>query len=246
MAIYRQLKKKIKKIFYGSNYVLARYKGLTMMLRASNTVDREILGGGEYETKCFEKAITLINSKKVDQFIDIGANIGIYSLRIANECPEVKRVIAIEAQIENYNQLCANIRLNNFDHHIEAYHIGASDSKKEVEFLVNRGSSTGTSRVLETAPESTKMRKFNQATISVDTVDNILGEIKDQVLFFKIDVEGHERNVLLGMEKILASNHCFFQIEILNLDQKTVVEGLGLKQIDSVNQDMYFESCPNF
>lgn len=241
MGIRRRLQKKIKKIIYGNGYVLKKVNNLILLLRASNHVDRELLGGS-YEAKQISEVISLINNKHVDYFVDVGANIGVYSLRIAKECLGIEKVFAIEAQIENYNQLCANIRLNNLDRLIETHNVGASNKTGEVEFLVNKGSSTGTSRIKKTMPTGTSLRKFDSHIVPVDKLDLMLNEIKDSRVFFKIDVEGHERNVLKGMAELIAENHCFFQIEILEQDHDGISREFGLTKMGQIGNDTYFES----
>ena len=242
MSVLRRVAKKFKTIVYGKKYILSSYRNITMLLRATNHVDRKIIGNGNYEEEQISKVISLINEKKIGYFVDVGANIGIYSLRVAKSCSTIKNIIAIEAQIENYNQLCANIRLNGLDRVIDARNIGASNKTGVVEFLINKGSSTGTSRIKETAPSETKLRKFNSDTIAVDSLDNLMKGVEGESIFFKIDVEGHERNVLLGMENIIAKNYCILQMEILDNDAERVIGGFNLKQIDRIGCDMYFES----
>jgi len=241
MGFFKKIAKKYRKIRHGEKYVLAHHKHLKMLLRATNHVDRKLLGG-RYETDQISKVVSIINEKNIDYFVDVGANIGVYSLRVASECSGLEKVFSIEAQVENYNQLCGNIRLNNLDRVIEARNMGASDKSGEVEFLVNKGSSTGTSRIKGTAPVDTKLRKFDSHMVSVDKLDNILKGLKNKSIFFKIDVEGHERNVLLGMKDIVKNNHCLFQIEILDHDNDRVIEGFDFKKIDQIGSDVYFES----
>ena len=242
MSFFSRLSKKFKKYRYGEGYHLMKYRNLNMMLRAGNYVDRAVMAGGEYESEQLDKLVQLILENDVNYFVDVGANIGIYSLVVAKECDRLEKVFSIEAQVENYNQLCANIHLNNFDRVICAKNIGASDKKGMLEFLVNKGSSTGTSRISETSPKSTEMRKFNVDYLSVDTLDNILGEVKNKVLFFKIDVEGHEYNVLKGMSKILKNNICFFQIEILDNDFSAITDDFNFEEIGRIGFDYYFKS----
>jgi len=242
MGIRRKLVKKLKKLVYGDGYVLKKSSNLILLLRASNHVDRELLGRGGYEEEQVSEVIKIIKNNDINYFVDVGANIGLYSLRVAKECAGVDRVFAIEAQIENYNQLCGNIRLNNLDRVIDARNIGASDQAGEIEFLVNKGSSTGTSRIKETMPAGTNLRKFESQMVPVDKMDNILKGIENRSLFFKIDVEGHERNVLLGMTEVLTNNHCFFQIEILDGDYEGIAAEFGLIKTGQKGNDTYFES----
>ena len=244
MGIRRKFIKKIKKLLYGDHYVLTKNSGVNLLLRASNYVDRELLGRGSYEESQVKEVIQLIKTNNIKYFIDVGSNIGLYSLRVAAECDCLEKIIAIEAQIENYNQLCGNIRINDFDRLIDARNIGASDKTGQIEFLVNKGSSTGTSRIKETMPEGTNLRKFNSQMVPVDTLDNILSGIAGDKFFFKIDVEGHEKNVLLGMTDILAKNQCFFQIEFLDGQHQRMESDFGLRKTNQIGSDAYFESSP--
>ena len=51
-----------------------------------------------------------------ETFVDVGANVGAYSLDIASQYRDLNvKVIAIEAHLENYRALCRNIQCNNFE-----------------------------------------------------------------------------------------------------------------------------------
>ena len=52
-----------------------------------------------------------------ETFVDVGANVGSYSLKIANDYKNKGvSVVAIEAHPKNYKALCRNIELNGFKH----------------------------------------------------------------------------------------------------------------------------------
>ena len=59
-----------------------------------------------------------------DLFVDIGANVGTYSVFAAANKLEV---IAIEPESSNYSALNRNIKINDFDRQITAYCLGMSD-----------------------------------------------------------------------------------------------------------------------
>jgi tRNA G26 N,N-dimethylase Trm1 len=64
-----------------------------------------------------------------ETFVDVGANVGSYSLRIANDYRNKGvRVIAIEAHPENYRALCRNIEINGFKN-VKAINKAVSDHK---------------------------------------------------------------------------------------------------------------------
>ena len=53
--------------------------------------------------------------------------------------------------------------------------------------------------------------KIHDANFKI--ADELL-DIKNSNLILKIDVEGHELNVLKGLKKIINQNNCILQIEI--------------------------------
>ena len=59
-------------------------------------------------------------------FVDVGANIGSYSLRIANYCKN--KGVAIEAHPENFMALRRNIQINNFTN-VKTINKAVSDHK---------------------------------------------------------------------------------------------------------------------
>ena len=77
--------------------------------------------GGMYE----RETIRWIHSMdEGDLLVDIGANVGTYSIfAAANNL----KVIAIEPESSNYSALNRNIKINDFDRKITAYCLGMSD-----------------------------------------------------------------------------------------------------------------------
>ena len=65
------------------------------------------------------------NMKPGDVVIDIGANVGMYSLMSA--VSRSARVYAFEPEASNFNLLCMNIRLNNMGNRVTAYCAGNLD-----------------------------------------------------------------------------------------------------------------------
>lgn len=244
-----KLKKKIRRKYirslYGNKVVIKNYKNLLLLLRATNHLDRLLLSNIPFEVEQLQYFVELVNKFNANMFVDVGANFGLYSLSLAKAELGLDRIIAIEAQKENYNQLCGNIFLNKLDNMIETKGIGVSSSTGEVKFLKNKGGSTGTSRIQSTAPATTKFHNFEDSSIKVDTLDNLLGSIEGKIICFKIDVEGHEYHVLKGMRNILKNNRCLFQIEVLQNKEetiKTVNEVFGLKKIHMIGHDIYFDN----
>ena len=65
-----------------------------------------------------------------ETFVDVGANVGSYSLNIANDYKDSKiKVIAIEAHPEHYQALRRNVEINKFNPIIITVNKAASDNK---------------------------------------------------------------------------------------------------------------------
>lgn len=245
LKIRNKIARKYYRAFYKYRIVLGQYQGLKLLLCPANHLDRLLKRQVAFEKEQLKFVLSRIADKQIDCFVDIGANLGLYSLTLAKHAPSLKKVVAFEAQVENFNQLCGNIFLNQLDRKIEPHNVGVSDQRGTVTFLRNVGNSTGTSRILETAPEATKFHRFQEELLRVDTLDTLLSGVADRKLLLKIDVEGHEMRVLAGARETLRNNHCTLQIELLS-DQDSriteICEHYTLNHFQQIGHDHYFES----
>jgi len=112
-----------------------------------------------------------------------------------------------------------NISLNKKNKNIKLYPFGLSDKSKNL--LVKAQIKNG-----HIQKGGFGVVNCNEDTTSLHTEyapfkrgDDLL-KIKNKIVFVKIDVEGHERNVLKGMLKILKRNKVFLQIEIFDRNFK--------------------------
>ncbi len=126
-------------------------------------------------------------------FIDVGAHVGKYALRIAKRNPR-SSVIAIEPGSLQFNALVDGINKNKLKN-IIPLNIAAWDSTTKLKLKVY-SIDTGTSSVMKMPGIGRLMRVENAEAKSLDDVVNELG-IK-HVECVKIDVEGAELHVLLG------------------------------------------------
>ena len=154
-------------------------------------------------TKCLLYKAT---EQNIDTFIDIGANIGYYTLLFASK--NIK-TYAFEPNLENYNILTKNLNINNFDNSI-TYNLGLSDSIGELLFYYRKeksGHGTFNKKII-------KMQKLNLfKKIKVNKLDNI--NISGENIMVKIDIEGYELNAIKGMLNLLESKKIkVFCIEI--------------------------------
>ncbi|GAB1391903.1 hypothetical protein MASR1M60_00660 [Rhodocyclaceae bacterium] len=244
MKLARKLKKLLHRNYLNDDPSIYRRFGMLWLLNYKNYIDRKLILGECYEKEQLAYCRQVIENNRVQAFIDVGANFGLYSLMMAKQFPELTTVLAFEADRRNFNCLSANIYLNGLDQCIAARPIGLSDRQGEVVFLVNKGNSTGMSRIAATAPDTTKMGMFEEVGISVDTLDAQTTGLNGQSVYIKIDVEGHEMAVIAGARDFLRSNRCFLQMEILSNQQETVAalhHDYGLNCIHHIENDFFFE-----
>lgn len=189
-------------------YILrARREVLTpfgFKLLAGNYVANRAMQEGEFEVE--EIAIIQQNLSHAQVFVDVGANIGLYTC-LARSVG--RYAIAIEPQPQNLDCLYANLSANGWTD-TEVYPLGLSDQIG----LVNLYGASGPSASLISGWAGYSKR-FRQ-TIPVTTLDVLLGErFIGRKLLIKIDVEGAEYNVLRGAQKTMSMlPHPTWMIEI--------------------------------
>jgi len=182
------------------------FHNLKIDLDIRESLERKIYFEKRYEEERLSYLIDKIHDYKIDTFIDVGANIGIYSLRIAKNVPSVKKTISFEPLIETFNKLKKNIYKNNLENKIDIYNCGLSSVSKNIFGLLRKKGNLKQAAGFNISDEG-------NIKISVKKCDEII-QFHNQNICIKCDVEGHELEVFKGMEKLLKDNRCFLQIEI--------------------------------
>ena len=137
-------------------------------------------------------------------FVDVGANIGRYTLRLANQ---FARVIAMEPWPATFMDLARSVkeaRLTN----VELLMIGASDrSRVERMWEYKCGENNSV--------ESSHPVSHEHSSRCEDVVLQRLDEIIDgrRVSFIKIDTEGHDVEALRGAMSVIKRDHPRTQVE---------------------------------
>jgi len=142
-------------------------------------------------------------------------------------------VIAIEPDRRNLAQLGANLLLNGLLDRVEIVANAASDRNGTRPFIPAAPTTTGQSR-LGDAPGAVQVE-----TIRLD--DLVAGT--GRTVFVKIDVEGHEREIIAGMATLLAGNRVFLQIESFAPNAETLTQDLttrGFARLGRIDDDHYF------
>lgn len=130
-----------------------------------------------------------------DSFLDIGANIGVYTILAASKIKQGS-IHSFEVLPKNYQRLLENIELNHFSQ-IKPYQIAISDRPGKVSLNLVDGDS------MAFISENSAEKSFS---VEANTIDNLLAtENTDSLTLAKIDIEGAELLALKGASKLLKS-----------------------------------------
>jgi FkbM family methyltransferase len=168
-----------------------------------------------------EKEYALLDSflRPGDWALDIGANVGHYTMRMSQLVGSAGRVIALEPVPDTFALLAANARL--FAHaNVSLVNAAASDRIATVSFEIPRFSHG--------------LPNYYQAHFTADPAGLAVLALPVDALalpvtvrLVKIDVEGHEVAVLQGMRRLLERDHPILIIETWAQGTVDLLIGLG-------------------
>ena len=160
------------------------------VLKDDFDVGRNIIDSHDYEPHVTNAFIDVL--KAGDVFLDLGANIGYFSLLAASIVQESGKVISFEPNVQNLQLLYSSILENQFKN-IEVYPLAASDSSQILKLT-----SFGSNGYLDAAPSGNSNCQLVQAVV----VDELL-QHERQINVVKMDIEGYETLALRGMDKLI-------------------------------------------
>jgi len=138
-----------------------------------------------------DMAYVLHTTTPADLFVDVGANVGSYTLLACS----VRRArgICFEPVPQTYQRLLDNLRLNDLTDRVRAFNLGLSDRRGELRFTVGENCMNHVMADGEDAADSTQ--------VDVVPLDSILDGESPTAM--KIDVEGFESAVIRGAPRCL-------------------------------------------
>lgn len=148
----------------------------------------------ESETRVFRELIT-----PGMVVVDVGANIGYFSLLASTLVGSNGCVHAFEPDPVNCNLLRKNVRLNRASN-VEVIQAALSNNDEPVDLFLD-SNNKGDHRIWDPTGESR-----TRITVKCTTLDRYLHETSTVPSFIKIDVQGAEGRVLEGMTKTLEEN----------------------------------------
>lgn len=157
----------------------------------------------ETTTNIFRKII-----KPGNIFLDLGANIGYFSLLAAKLTGENGKIFSFEPEPKNFYYLQKNIEVNNYKN-IYPFQKAVSDKNGEIElFICEYDSGHHTIKQYEGVEVYSHGRPTENRSIKIDAVklDDFLADKADHIDVVKMDIEGAEALAVEGMKHLLEKN----------------------------------------
>lgn len=150
-----------------------------------NTIDEV------YSSRVYDE---LFRPSKGSVVFDIGAHIGIYTLKASKIVGNKGLVISVEPEPQNFSFLLKNIKLNRLDN-VNPINVALGSKKGHVCLYLCEDNTGGHSTVVKSG------RWIQTRLTTLDELADQFNLTKD--VFIKIDVEGAELEVLKGLEKLI-------------------------------------------
>lgn len=146
-----------------------------------------------------------------DVFVDVGANIGYYSVLASELVGSSGKVVAIEAAPQTFKVLCKNLERNSA-RNARAVNIAAWHTEGKLQLFTKPDNIVGTTTVISEWAQQWELR--SHCEILAAPLDKILtAEELKATWLIKIDVEGAEWNVLTRLREI--TSNCRPEVEIM-------------------------------
>lgn len=187
---FLKLLNKILKNFLKTNYV--EIEGRKMILDSNFSY---LSFGGSYEPMVTDLVKREIKENNI--VLDLGANIGYYTLLFSKLVGDKGKVFAFEPDPENFALLKKNVDMNEIKNVVSEQ---KACSKKTGKTFLYRDQSPGRHTIYN-RPDGTKY-----VQVEVTSLDDYFKNFKKNIDFIKMDIQGSEGAVFQGMSSILKKN----------------------------------------
>lgn len=186
--------------FVSQAWAVHRSSGLQFRVHLRDGVGRTILRRQGYEVKLTAWLLSALACGKPGLFIDVGANIGWFSLHAARQ-PNVLRVLAVEPEAQNRALLQINIDRNGLQEKVQAVACALGAEAGTARLSRYKGSNRGRHSLIAD-------HGLGGSQVPVRALDELLRSMNDSGLpisGMKVDVEGYEPLVLMGARAALST-----------------------------------------
>lgn len=189
---------------------------MEMPIDSSYAMGRVLHSGNitSWEREVFAALLALVSSRKPCGFLDMGANIGFYSVAIKLLFPQI-RITAIEANSKLVKKIEEMSNLNNVNINVINAALTGSGEERVTFYLADSDDCS-----------SCEALKNSIAEIVVNAIS--LDSIQDDHEIWKMDTEGTEPDILEPQADLINRSRPFLVIEILNVERFLKIRNIFL------------------
>jgi len=183
----------------------------------------------------FKRAATLLSPTR---FLDVGANIGVYSVYLS-DIPSLVAIHAFEPAPSTFLVLNKNIGLTYAPDKISASPFALSHKDGSMDFAIY-GNLAGNNAIADT--NHSKAPPAEIVTVNTRKLDSVI-KSRGETFVCKIDVEGHELGVIEGAKDYLQNNRGLLQVESFPNNRRALrseLSKLGYDIIFQMKNDLFF------
>lgn len=207
--------------YLGDNIAITRVRNFRMLVNTKDiAVIPDLVLDGFWEmhiTPLFERIV-----KNGFTVVDIGANVGYYTLFAAQKVGRKGKVYAFEPEPRTFDILCKNIEINNFRSIVTACQKVLLDRQGQVELTAYEEYPARSSVFIKT------LGKKKSISVQSTTLDAFLGD-NLKIDLIKMDAEGSEPFIFEGMKNVIKNSPT---LQIIMEFAPTHVEAAGKDPAD--------------
>ena len=177
--------------------------GIRMLANSEQSAERWLMFSGNYQP-----ALTYVLKQHTRQngyCLDVGANLGFYTLLFAKWTGSAGHVVAFEANPAMLERTQYNVSLNQFPH-VDTVNAAVHNEAGQIEFYIAKDPGKSSIQPIKDATE-----KIVAPAITIDSY--VQQKNFPRLDALKIDVEGNDCNVLIGAREALARFRPFIAFE---------------------------------
>lgn len=132
-----------------------------------------------------------------DIVVDVGANIGFHSMVSSLTVGQSGKVYSIEAHPETYKALCGNIKFNGLEN-IDTFNLAIGNKQGQIVFSNKKQDDRNS---VSSYGEGVKVEMKSLDSMDIE---------ESSISLLKVDVEGYEKFVFEGAERLLEKTLCLY------------------------------------
>lgn len=188
-----------------------------------------------------ERALIADYVNKSDTVVDVGANLGFFTILLSNLVGPNGKIFSFEPSKKTFKALSENIKINNI-RNVIMENSGCGDIEGTFS-LSKDGKFSGMDHIIVDKTEVTNFERIDMIKL-----DNYFESFNGRINLIKIDTEGYEPNVLKGAVKLINSFHPVLVVELSrtylqqSVDAKRIISEMGYR---IENNEVSIENAPS-